>query len=55
MKSMVPLAVGAFVGLLVAPKVLDMAGIPSAPGIGMDDVVTVALIVGSIILTHKVL
>lgn len=55
MKEIIPLGVGAAVGLFVAPRVLNAMNVPVEPGIGMDDFITVGLIVGSIMVAYKFL
>ena len=55
MKEAIPLGVGAAVGLFVAPRVLNAMNVPVENGVGMDDLITVGLIVGSILLAYKFL
>jgi hypothetical protein len=52
---MVSTAVGVGVGIFAAPKVLNALNIPSEEGFGMDDVVTIGVIMAGIFLAKKFL
>lgn len=48
MKKAMIFGVGALAGTIAAPFILDALNIPTAPGVGLDDVVTAAVIVAAI-------
>ena len=50
-----PIFVGAAVGTLAAPMVLNALNIPVADGFGMDDLAQAAIIAASIILVDMVM
>ncbi len=53
MQGLLGTAAGVGVGLFVAPKVLNALNIPSEQGFGMDDVVTIATVIASLMLVKR--
>jgi hypothetical protein len=51
----VPTLAGVALGTIVAPRVMDMIGVPATDGVGMDDLVQAAIITAAIMLVNKVL
>jgi hypothetical protein len=55
MQGMLATAVGVGVGLMLAPKALNALNIPSEQGFGMDDVVTIGVVLAGIFVAKKFL
>ncbi len=53
MNGLLGTAAGVGVGLFLAPKLLNALNIPSEQGFGMDDVVTIAAVIASLMVVKR--